>query len=54
MVGNKEIFSVLMYGMSGSCVGSAGRESVSGNLTARDRLASDAQVGSRILSMSLA
>ena len=26
MVGNKEIFSVLMYGMSGSCVGAEGRE----------------------------
>ena len=26
MVGNKEIFSVLMYGMSGSCVGAKGRE----------------------------
>ena len=51
MVGNKEIFSVLMYGMTGSCVG---RERVSGSLSARDRLASDAHVGSRSLSMSLA
>ena len=26
MVGNKEIFSVLMHGVSGSCVGAEGRE----------------------------
>ena len=47
MVGNMEIFSVLMYGMSGSCVGAAGRERVSGSLSARDRLASDVQLSLR-------